>query len=506
MPTGIPKRGLAAVALTLAAAVGMSACSGSDASAGPENVLTVAADNFLMSLEAHKHSSEGAVLGPMQHVLEPLVTRNSEDPTQIEPLLASSWYNPDPLTWEFEIQEDATFSNGDPVTAEDAKSSLEAIIDSGGGIAPLLEPINGIEADGKTLTVTTAQQLGTLLNSLTMALIAPADGMAEDDFWLEPYGSGPFVIESFLPDSELALRRNEAYWSDAPAYDELVYKSIPEESARLTALSNGEIDVITGISADAADEVAAFENVTYNSYPSYGYQMVWFNSSREPFTDERVRRAMWHALDIETIVNDLYGDEGIVGRAPIPQTVFGAPEFDQYEYDPELAQELLADAGFPDGFDTSMQWSDASGTGDHALAQTMISYWAEIGVAVEPAPKERAIWSEDLVNLDFDMNIQGNAVATGDADYTLGRLYLCEANRNGYCNPELDELLLEAKAELDPAKREAFYEEASRIIWDEAVGIFPLDGTGAVAYRDRVQDYLPDPGGRHSFASATLSD
>jgi peptide/nickel transport system substrate-binding protein len=204
-------------------------------------------------------------------------------------------------------------------------------------------------------------------------------------------------------------------------------------------------------------------------------------------------------------VKDLFGTTATVAEAPIPQNVFGASQQKAYSYDPKLAKQLLAQAGFPDGFSTTLQFPQDSGPQIKALAQVMISDWAKVGVTVVPLEKERAQWITDLNALNWDMNLQTNTVLTGDADYSLGRLYLCSAKRNGYCNADLDKLLLDARATIDPDTRKDLYSKASKIIWDDAVGIFPMDPATNAAVRDRVKGFELAPNGRPSYAGVSVT-
>lgn len=498
-----------AVGTVLVASLGLAACSGgsSEGSTEPaaEQALTVAPSVFPVALDPHQWSAEGAVIGPVKHVMETLVVPDGDG--GFDPLLAESWETPDDHTWVFHLDADATFSDGTPVTAEDVRASAERLVEIGGSMAPLFEPMETIEAtDEQTLTITTTQPLGTVLNTMSLLFVGKADAMDDEEYWRAPIGSGPFVVESYRADEQLVFTQNAEYWRELPTLERITYQNIPEDAARITALTTGEIDVMAGVAADSVAEVEAIDGVTYEEIPGFTYQLLWFNSSREPFTDPRVRQAMWMGTDVASIVEDLFGSAATLAKAPIPQPVFGAPELEPYPYDPERARELLAEAGYPDGFETSLQWSDAGGESTRSMAQAFISDWAELGITVEPLSKERAVWLEDLNALNWDMNLQGNTVATGDADYTLGRLYLCEANRMGYCNEELDEILNAAKASLDQEEREELYAQAAQIIWEDAVGIFPMDLTVSVAYRDNVHDLELDPGNRTSYASVTLTE
>src|SRR5699024_6621851 len=119
---------------------------------------------------------------------------------------------------------------------------------------------------------------------------------------------------------------------------------------------------------------------------------------------------------------------------------------------------------------------------------------------------ERAVFLEDFGNGDFNMNLLGNSVATGDADYTLGRLYLCADDRNGNCNDELDELANQATPDLDNDVDGDLYNSSSQLIWNDAVGIFPMGSTEAYAYNDRVQNLDMDPAARHDYFSVSVNE
>ena len=186
------------------------------------------------------------------------------------------------------------------------------------------------------------------------------------------------------------------------------------------------------------------------------------------FADKRVRQAMAYALDVDKMIKDLLGSVAKRGTAPIPSTVFGFASQTAYAYDPAKAKQLLAQAGVPNGFDAGMIWNPGSAPQDRELLLAMISYWNAIGVRVKSQEMERAVWIDNLNKLNWDMDMQANAVTTGDADFTLGRLYHSRANRNGYKNPDLDKILDDAVATVDQNRRKELYAQANKIIWDDA--------------------------------------
>src|SRR5699024_10607366 len=205
--------------------------------------------------------------------------------------------------------------------------------------------------DDYTIEIKTKKPMGTLLSSLTLLFITPADS-ATDEFYKEPIGSGPFKVSSFVPEQELKLTDNEEYWDGSPKLKKLEFENIPETSSRLTALETGEIDLTWTIPADQITGLENNDDIDIINNPSYLYYFNWFNSSREPFDNPKVRQALRYAVDTEGIVEDLFGETGEVLNSPIPDAVFGSTDLDLYEYNPEKAKELLDEAGYPNGFST----------------------------------------------------------------------------------------------------------------------------------------------------------
>jgi peptide/nickel transport system substrate-binding protein len=497
------KRIIGALAVLTTVAAGLSACSPASEPSSGEQVLRYAPAMFPVSLDTHKFAGEEAVQTAIQQIMEPLVR---VDDGTIVPVLATSWENPDPTTWVFELRTGVKFSDGTPFTAKDVVASYERHKKLDGPLVPLYATVTSFAAtDDQTVTVKTSKPLGTLLSSLTLLFIGPAEKINADGFFNKPIGTGPFQVTSFRPDEKLELAANASYWDGTPELSKLEFVNIPEVAGRITALQNGEVDVLTQIPPDQVGSVKGGDAISYSTTPSWTYYFNWFNSNRKPFTDKRVRQALWHALNLEATVKDLFGDLASVAQAPLAQGVIGAPKLSPYPYDPAKAKQLLTEAGYPSGFSTSMQWPLEGGPNIRALAQAMISDWAKIGVTVKPLEKERAQWLEDFGKLNWDMNLQTNVTGTGDADYTLARLYVCTAKRNGYCNPALDKLLLDARSSVDQAQRPKLYQEAGQILWDDAVGIFPADLASNSAIRSTVQNFVMPPSGRPLFTKVTVS-
>lgn len=489
-----------------AAATFLASCGvGGGTTAGADRALKAVFGQPITDLDPHAANTavDEASLIAKYLIFDTLVRRNG---TSIEPSLASEWKQTEPTTWVFTLREGVKFHDGTPLTAEDVVESVKRIQSVTSAQSPLWKPVVSVEATGpSTVTFKTDGPLGTLPVNLTLLFIVPAKSVSTPGFFTKPVGSGPYTVASFVPSSSLKLKRAESYWGDAGKQADIEMPYIAETSSSITSLSTGEVDLLWPIPADQVKEVEAIGDATVERIPSYVYYFNWFNCSRPPFTDVKVRRAMWHAVDINKIVSTLYGAGAEVMTAPIPSTVFGYAKQEPYEYNPELARKLLSEAGMPDGFSTSLMWFAGTGPSATELAQAMISDWAKIGVKVDAQSIEKAQWLQRLNSLDWDMDLQTNTVTTGDADFTLGRLYTTAANRLGYSNKELDTVLDKAHSIGDQSEREKLYAEACKTIWDEAAGIFPASIVTAYGRRKNLEGFVPVASNQPDLSRISLS-
>jgi len=471
----------------------------------PTGELKVALPAKLTTLDPHgAQSVDGVTHTAMQHVFDTLVARDPASGNLV-PRLAAAWETPEPTTWVFTLRKDAKFHDGATVTAADVKATIERVIAQKGPVAPLWAAVDTVETpDESTVRIRTKTPAGTIASSATLLPIAPADKVNADGFFSKPIGSGPFRFVSWVADGDLRLEANADYWGGAPGVKNLTFKFIPEIAARVTALETGEIDLTWRLPPDQLPALQRSADLQIETSLSYSYYFIWMNASREPFTDKRVRQAMVHALDVDTMVKDLLPGIGKRATAPIPESVFGHAPQTPYAYDPAKAKQLLAEAGHPNGFETSFIWYAGAGPQDRELGQALVSYWNAVGVRVKVAEQERAQWLDNLIKLNWDMDFQTNSVTTGDADFTLNRLYHSRANRNGYKNPDLDRILDEAAASVDQNKRKELFAQANKIIWEDATGIFPFDLLEPFAWRKSVQGFTTTPGQILSFSNVTI--
>ncbi|RIQ21240.1 ABC transporter substrate-binding protein [Jiangella rhizosphaerae] len=451
------------------------------------------------------HGAQGAASGTVfasQAIYSRLV-RPAPDGSLVGDL-ADSWEaNADVTQWTFTLRDDATFSDGEPVTAEDVVASFDRMIALDGPNAGNFPEYTMTAASDTEVTITSPAPDAAVPGKLLIFFVIPA-GVAPEDtaFFAEPVGSGPFTVGSFTPGDSLELVPNEDYWRDVPQLDSVTVRNIPELSARLTALRTGEVDVVWGIPDDQLGALQGDDALTVEAVPSTAVYTMWFNSSIPALSTPEVRRALWQAVDFETIISTLYPETGTLSEAPVSPLVLGYSPQEPVGYDPEAAQAALTAAGFDFSQTLRLQFANAE---FRPFVQAVVSDLAEIGVTVEPLEKEQAVFTEDLLALNWDINFQQLATPTYDAASNLGRLYTCAAGRNGYCNPELDALLAAASATSDEAERTDLYGQASEIIWRDAVGMYPMAVSLAYAWNSDLEGFTPDPSGLPDFSTVTVS-
>jgi peptide/nickel transport system substrate-binding protein len=471
----------------------------------PQN-LTVAFSQETVDLNPYGSADAQQGLRVVDNqIFDTLVTQD-QSTGKFVPSLATKWSQPDDLTWLFTLR-NAKFQDGTPVTAADVVADIKYLAGSASPLSSLWSSLATVSADSTNVVrITTKAPLGTMLANLSLLEIAPASDITKPDFGTHPIGSGPFKVDSFTPQSKVVLSGFKDYWGGAPKLSTLTFADIPDESARLTALKNGEIDLDWVVSPDQVPVVKGTSGISVEEKDSDAYFFLWFNSSQKPFTDVRVRQAMWYAVDTKAVTKNLYGDAGTSMTSPVPSSVFGSSTQKAYSYDPAKAKKLLAAAGYPNGFSTTIMLASDSAPLIQQQAQAYVSYWAKVGVKVTIQSQPTAVWLQNLLAMNWSMELQENFATTGDADYTLGRLYTSTADRTGYKNPELDSLLSQAQQSTDQSKRKTLYEQAGKIIWNDAVGMFPIQERDTYAVRDTVKGFVPSVSRAPSFLKVSVGN
>lgn len=489
----------ALVGLIATTACGADSADGGDGASGGE--IAVASQFPTESIDPNGPLAiDGGTRVASMQLYSPLL--ETTGPGEFEAKAAEKWQVNDTATeFTFTLRDGITFSDGSPITGADVAASFERTVAAKSPFSANFVNV-GVKATDDTVTFTPAAPDPALLAKLTGLMITPA-GATEDSYQDKPVTSGPFKVESFTTGGDLVMVRNDKYWGDKPKVDRLTIRSIPEVAARVTALETGELDVIWGISDDQVTQLKSNSEVQIVSATGSNVLTMWMNASTPALAKAEVRRALWQAVDFDKKIKALYPESGEPADSVVAPAVFGYAPQKPVTYDPDAAKQALVDAGFD--FDTTLRFHFSQAQ-FRQWVDSVVSDLAAIGVKAEALEKEQAVYTEDLLALNWDINIQQFGTLGLDASYNLGRLYPCAAKRTGYCNPELDNMLKLAGTSVDPEERKAAYADATELIWNEAVGMYPMFAKNVFATRATVSGFEPDGEGLPRFDTVSVVD
>ena len=494
--------------LLLVVAAGAVFATGTEEVAEARDTLTIGMGAEPESLDpVAMTSAPAATVG--EHVVERLIYM--EEDGNLTPMLATSWSaNAESTVWTFEIRQGVEFHDGTALNAEAVAANLQRFVDPDVGAAYsfLLGTVEEIEAVGEyTLQLSLSQPFAPILSHLShsfVGILSPAqiDGLAADARIEIPVGTGPYVMDEWNRGESIALSVNDSYWGDVPAIPNVGFRFIPESSALIVALETGEVDAMMRVPPQEVARLEADADIEVVRQSSVRQIYIGFNNEREPFTDVRVRQALNYAIDKQAIVDGLF--EGFtVADAPVVPAVFGHSTVGPYAYDPARARELLAEAGFPDGFSMTLHHPTGRYPLDATVAQVLQDQLSEVGIDVTLETRE---WSSYLSftaqppeQAEYDAYLLGWGTVTLDSDYGLyALLHSNQWNPNGnnrgfYRNDEVDSLLDTARVTTDQSVRAQLYAQAMEQIWADAPWIFLYNQGQVNANRNYVDGLIHHP-------------
>jgi len=394
----------------------------------------------------------------------------------LAPSLAESWSaSEDALSYEFVLRQGVKFHNGDPVTAEDVKFSFERY--RGAAAKMLHDRVAAVETpDARHIRFKLKQPwpdfLTFYVTSTGAGWIVPkkyVEQVGEDGFKRAPVGAGPYKFVSFTPGQELVLEAFGQYWRKTPSVQRLVLRSIPDESTRLAALKRGEVDIVYSIRAELAEELQRTKGLTLKPAVNIGMYWLYFPDqwdAKSPWHDPRVRRAATLAIDYAAINQAITLGHSRVTGSIIPDTFEFYWKPPTPAYDPAKARALLAQAGYPNGFDAGEYNCD----GAYAdLGEAVLNNLQEVGIRAKLRPLERAAFFKGYAEKTLKNIVQAQSGAFGNA---ATRLEAFVANGGAYVYgsyPDIDALFREQAAELDHAKREATLHKIQQLVHEKTI-------------------------------------
>ena len=443
--------------------------------------------------------------------------------------LAKEWsVSDDKLTWTFKLNEGVKFHDGSELTSDDVKASFERAMNAPAGALRTTEIVKMFEkvevVDKYTVTITTSEPYGpmeSLLCNMQTGILDDATiakwGYDEITSNLEAEnGTGPFTLESWTRDQEIVIKRFDDYFGTPAKLETVVYTVIPEAASRAIALENEEVDVISSPTAeDLARLEADTENYTVIRRPSVGQRLFRFGCNDPIISNTLVRQAIVYTIDRQVIIDALFQGLGYPNTAPLAPVTFGYSDLGGIEKDLDKAKELLAKAGYPNGFDTKIVTTSRYQYGVE-MAEILKEQLAEVGINAEVEVWEwsalSASWS-GVTPEEFDQPIfiMGAGPSMRDADGGLRGLYtttengLNDRNYGFYSNARVDELITAGMQETDPAKRIEIYKEAMEILYrEDPVAFWLYDQYGMVVTSSKVEGVNLSPISTVTFEAATV--
>src|SRR5438876_2862833 len=451
-----------------------------------------------------------------RRIVETLVAF-AEETTRIVPGLAESWaISKDGLWYTFKLRTGIKFHDGTPLNAEAVRFSIERQFNPEHpanklGKYPFANyffgNVKAVEVmDESTVRFILKEPRASFLAVLTSgaaSIVSPtAVRKWGADYPLNPVGTGPFRYASWQRGQQVVLEKNPDYWRGPVKIDRVIYRSIVEDQARLTELLTGAVDLIVGVPPDFVAQLEG--NSKVNLFKQVGAH-VWYlgiNNQKKPFDDKRVRQALNYAVNKDAIVKDVLKGTGSLSRGPVLPATWGADSgLKPYPYDPERARRLLAEAGYPSGFSTSL-WVPESGSGMQApvpMSTVIQSNLKAVGVTVTLQTMEWGAYLAKLRTKEQELFALSWMAGNEDPDMVMYPLLHSSQwtpagpNRALYKNERFDELLHQARLTTDQGKRASLYREAQRILVDDPPWIFIDHEIQTAAHSKRVQGFKLHP-------------
>jgi peptide/nickel transport system substrate-binding protein len=440
---------------------------------------------------------------------------------RVVPKLAESFeVSADGLAMTIRLRRGILFHDGTQLDAAAVKFNLDRFIDPATGAAfrfLLFPAVNRVEVvDSLTVRIVLNQPYAPLMANLShssLAIQSPAAirslGARYGD---NPVGTGPFRFVSWVKGQRIDLARFDQYWGERPGVAGVRFLAVPEGTTRMSLVETGQAHVAVRVPPQDVARLEANPNVNIVRTSSVRTTYLYFNFTKSPYTDVRVRRAINHAINKQEIVEFVVG-AARVSDAAIAPGIFGYTPVGVYEYNPERARTLLREAGFPNGFEATLHCPTGRYLQDIQACEAIQSQLAEVGVRVRIVTMEwGAYLTETRLPLDrnpVQMGVLAWGTVTGDADYGLYALFHSSQvppnfNLGGYNNPEVDRLLAAARVNRNMDQRREQYAQALRLIYEDAAWSFLWSFSDETAVRTNVQGFVVHPTERYLAHQASL--
>ena len=454
--------------------------------------VRIANQGDALSMDPHS-LNETLQLSVTGNVYEPLVGRNKD--LSLTPMLATSWKQTSPTVWRFELRKGVQFHDGTPFTADDVVFSLARTQVEGSDMKSYTNDFKEVrKIDSHTVEIETKTPFPILPDVLSLVYImskkwcetnqatVPVDRRkgVENTASFKANGTGPLRVRERQPNVRTVFTRNGSYWGKIEGnVTEVVFTPIGNDATRVAALLSGGVDVMEPVPVQDIDRVNSSANTRAVTGPELRTIFLGMDQKRDellysnvkgknPFKDKRVRQAFYQAIDIKGIKKTVMRGASNPSAQLVGPGINGfQPEMKRLPYDVEAAKKLMAEAGYPNGFEVSMNCPNDRYVNDGRICQTVAANLSRINVKINLQAETKGTYFPKVLRRDTSFYMLGWTPATYDAHNAMNAIMRCvddkgagQFNLGAYCNPKVDELTLKVQAETDKDKRNAYIKEA----------------------------------------------
>jgi peptide/nickel transport system substrate-binding protein len=504
--------------------------------------------------------SDGESYRPNLQIYDTLIAQKPGT-TELTPSLATSWESDEAGTaWTFHLRQGVKFHDGTPFNADAVCANFERWFNFegsfqnasatyywqygfGGGfknpekgaIGPKDSLYKSCEApDDATAVINLTRPSATILQAMTLGPLSIQSPTAMEKYGANegevdadgifhptgtygtehPTGTGPFKFESWTREDRLVLVRNDDYWGEKAKLDKLIFRPIADNAARLQALQTGEIDGYDLVEPQDVPTIEGDDQFQILDRPAFNVAYVGFNIATPPLDDIEVRKAIAYGLDRQAVVDNFYGGRGVVAKEFMPPELPGyADDVTEYPYDPEKAKQTLTDAGYDLPVEIEF-WYPTDVTRPYMPdpKRNFEAFQASLEKSGFKVVPKSAPWDPDYLGLNSEgkqpLNLIGWTGDYGDPDNFIGTFFQSDNPQFGLDKSKVlkpvQDLLDQAEAETDQAKRDSLYEEANRQIMELLPGVPYAHTKPAIAFKATVKGYVPSPVDNQSFATVSI--
>jgi peptide/nickel transport system substrate-binding protein len=475
---------------------------------GAASAQTIRIGNQGDALSMDPHSlNESLQLSVTGNIYEPLVGRDAN--LKLTPALATSWKQTSPTVWRFELRKGVKFHDGAPFIADDVLFSFERAGADGSDMKSYVNDIKEVRKVGDSVIEIETKAPFPILPDVISLLFIMNKKWAETNQATRPVdrrkgienaasfranGTGPFRLRERQPNIKTAFVRNGSYWGKIEGnVINVEYTPIGNDSTRVAALLSGQVDVIEPVPLQDVARINAAGKTKVMQGPELRTIFLGMDQKRDelqysnvkgknPFKDKRVRQAFYQAIDINGI------QRTVMRGASKPTALMVGPGINGFDdamntrlpFDPEAAKKLLADAGYPNGFEVALNCPNDRYVNDGAICQAVAASLARVGVKINLQAETKGTYFPKILRRDTSFYMLGWTPGTYDSHNALNALMRCvddkgsgQFNLGSYCNPKVDELTLKIQSETDKPKRDALIKEAFKLHTDD-IGHLPL--------------------------------